>query len=181
VTNGDFELGTSPWEVAYHPNYAPSNLVSDGSVITPYAESGTHAYQIRESGYGDSGTRSLCLQQTFYHPHNGSYKLSFYYGRQANPAPGTTTTNDNIAAWLYVDNNLLANLNVCNPTLGGCLVQLPSAGGTTQGGYDLFSGTLDGVTEGYHTVKICAVYSSTKRGTQDYFLVDNVSAYQVSS
>ena len=30
AVNGDFELGTSPWEVAYHPSYSQSNLVSDG-------------------------------------------------------------------------------------------------------------------------------------------------------
>lgn len=144
--------------------------------MTSVALSGALAWQIYESGFGDSGFRSLCLQQTFYHPHTGSYTLSFYYGRQANPAPGASTTDDNIAMSLYVDNNIITTLNVCNPTLGGCSFKRGS-----NAGYDLFSGTLDGVTQGDHTVKICAVYLSTKRGTQDYFLVDNVSAYQVSS
>lgn len=177
VTNGDFESGTSPWEVAYHPTYGASNLVSDGSIVTPYAESGTHAYQIHESGLSDSGNRSLCIQQSFYHPHTATYQLSFYYGRQSNPASGSTTTNDQIDMWLYVDGNQIVVLSVCNPSLGECSVQLPSSAGS-QGGYDVFSGQLQ-APEGNHTVKICAVYSSTKRGTQDYFLVDNVDAHQV--
>lgn len=180
MANGDFENGNAPWQVANNPRYSPLNLISDGSVTTPYAESGTHAYQIRDSGYEDTGNRSLCLQQTFYHPHTATYQLSFYYGRQANPAPGAITTKDQIEMWLYVDGNLIVMLNVCNPTLGTCAVTLPSAGWGTQGGYDLFRGLLN-ATEGYHTVKLCAVYSSTKRGTQDHFLVDKVIAFQVSS
>lgn len=76
---------------------------------------------------------------------------------------------------LYVDGSLLATLEVCNPSLGGCVLKKGALAG-----YDEFVGTLGGVVEGYHSVGICAVYSSTKRGVQDYFIVDDVRAFQVA-
>ncbi|KAL5400207.1 hypothetical protein PMIN03_000392 [Paraphaeosphaeria minitans] len=69
LTNGDFKISSSHWQVANHPSCSASNLVSGGSAVTSAAESGRYGTRL-----GDLRVRLRrhWLPFTFYHPHTGS-------------------------------------------------------------------------------------------------------------
>lgn len=171
IVNGDFEdTSDSSWTVESNPQYMNvGQLTYSLNTTTAYAQNGTHALRISDTGV-DVGARSLCVSQSVFMPAPGNYLFSSHIGRIASQDGARGKSVDGIYWQYLLDGLQFKDSDVCNPAQKECSVSAVNK----QKIYRLESFPFTVASAGFHRWSICTIFNGAV-DKPDTSLLDNVS------